>query len=119
MTISQETRISLVEQDLKRNYASLEKMQDSLEKHREESTQSNNRVYDRMEDLRQELKEDLLTLKKQLDEQINAQNDILNKIDTKLNDIDKWRWIVVGAATIVGFIVSQITSVFGWTLNSK
>jgi len=119
MTTSQETRISLVEQDLKRNYASLEKMQDSLEKHREESSQSNNRVYGRMEELRQEIKQDLQSLDSRFTDQIDKQNETLNRIDSNLSDIDKWRWLVIGAATILGFIMTQLASIFGWTLNRQ
>lgn len=119
MTRSQETRISLVEQDLTRTRESIEKLESSMERHREESSSSTGRIYVRMEDLRQEIKEDILNLETKFTDQIDKQNEMLSKIDNKLSDIDKWRWLVIGAATLLGFIITQLASVFGWTINKN
>jgi len=119
MTTSQETRISLVEQDLTRTRESIEKLEDTMSKHREESSTSTDRIYDRMEELRQEIKQDLQGLDSRFTDQIDKQNETLNRIDSKLSDIDKWRWLVIGAATILGFIITQLASIFGWTINRQ
>lgn len=105
-------RISLLENDMSRANTSLDKLQTSMEKHREESNHNTEKIYDRMEDLRTELKEDIQTLKTDLEKQISTQSELLNKINDKLNGLDKWRWIVVGMATVGGFVASKIFGIF-------
>lgn len=105
------TRISLLEADMSRANTSLEKMHDAMEKHREESNHNIGKIYDRMEDFRAELKEDINSLKADLEKKIEAQNEILSKISDRLNDLNKWRWIVVGMATVAGYVLSKIFGV--------
>jgi lipoate-protein ligase A len=107
------TRISLLEQDMNRANTSLEKMSVSMEKHREESSNNIGKIHGRMEEFREELKEDIDKLKTQLEAKIESQNEILIKINDKLSDLDKWRWIVVGGAGILGYIISKMISIFG------
>jgi len=102
------TRISLLENDMLRANTSLDKMNTTMEKHREESNRDIGKIYDRMEDFRAELKEDINTLKTDLEKKIQTQNEILNKISDRLNDLNKWRWIVVGMATVAGYVLSKI-----------
>lgn len=97
--------------------ATLDKIQADAEKHRETHTQITEKIYERMEDLRAELKEDIQILKKDLETQIEKQNEILNKINDKLQGFDKWRWMIVGMATVAGFIFSKISSFFGITFK--
>jgi uncharacterized protein YlxW (UPF0749 family) len=104
-------RISLLEHDMLRANTTLDKMNTAMEKHREESNHDIGKIYDRMEDFRAELKEDINTLKSDLDKKMETQNQILTKISDKLNDLNKWRWIVVGMATVAGFILSKIMGI--------
>ncbi len=103
-------RLSLLEHDMARANTSLDKLNAVMEKHTEESAA-------RMASLREELKEDITTLKKDLDKKIVDQNAILTKISDKLNDLDKWRWVVIGMATVIGFIVSKLSTLFGVVLK--
>lgn len=110
-TPSVSTRISLLEHDMLRANTSLDRMNNAMEKHREESNHNTGKIYDRMEDLRTELKEDINTLKVDLEKKIEDQNKLLTKISDKLNDLNKWRWIVVGMATVGGYILSKIIGI--------
>lgn len=110
-TPSVSTRISLLENDMLRANTSLDRMNTAMEKHREESNHNTGKIYDRMEDFRTELKDDINTLKVDLEKKIEDQNKILNKISDKLNDLNKWRWIVVGMATVGGYILSKILGI--------
>ena len=94
-------RLSLLEADMSRANNALEKLQTSMETHRVESSA-------KMDDLRDELKEDISHLKTELEKKIEAQNVVLKKIEDKLDGLDKWRWIVVGMATVAGYILSKI-----------
>lgn len=109
-------RLSLLEQDMKRANNSLSKMEETAEKHREQHSQITEKIYGRMEDLRTELKTDMNDLKEELktslEDHMEKQNEVFNRIETKLNELDKWRWIVVGIAAAVGFIVSKVLGFF-------
>lgn len=113
MNPSDAVRLSLLENDMLRANTSLDKLQSSMEKHREESNHNTEKIYDRMEDLRTELKEDIHSLKADLERQITKQNEILTKISDKMDGLDKWRWIVVGMATVAGFVASKLFGLFG------
>lgn len=116
MSVSQDKdiniRLSLLEQDMKRANNALLKMEENAEKHRENHSQITERIYDRMEEVRSELKTEMAELKKSFEEQLKTQNELLTQINTKLNDLDKWRWIVVGIATAIGFVLSKLTGLF-------
>lgn len=102
---------------MKRANSSLQKIEESSEKHREQHSQITGKIYDRIEETRSEFKADIADLRKTFEEQIKSQNEILNEIHSKLNDLDKWRWIVVGAATIIGFIISKIAGIFSYGIK--
>jgi hypothetical protein len=70
-----------------------------------------------MEDLRTELKEDISSLKEDLEKKIAAQNEVLEKINDRLEGLDKWRWIVVGMATVAGIVLSKLSTLLGVTLK--
>jgi archaellum component FlaC len=110
-------RLSILEHDMDRANTTLDKIQSDAERHREAHTQITEKIYERMEELRSELKEDIQTLKSDIQSQIESQNKILNKINDKLESFDKWRWMIVGMATVAGFILSKVTTLFGVTIK--
>ena len=110
-------RLSLLEQDMKRANNALSKIEENSEKHREQHSQITEKIYDRMEEVRAEFKNDIADLKESFEEKIAAQNEILNQINSKLNDLDKWRWLVIGGAAVIGFIISKIVGVFSINVN--
>lgn len=110
-------RLSLLEQDMKRANNSLLKMEESAEKHRENHSQITEKIYDRMEEVRAEFKTDMEALKTSFEKQLQTQNELLNQIHIKLNDLDKWRWIVVGISMTVGVVISKIIGIFSYTLK--
>jgi len=111
-----ETRISLLEREISTINSSLIEIKSSAEKHREAHNQVTEKIYNRMDDLREEVKSDINKLKLDFDLSINKQNEILADIHSKILDLDKWRWIVVGAAGILGFILSKLTNFFGYSI---
>lgn len=110
-------RVSLLEKDAINANNALAEMAKTAEKNREAHTQITERLYDRMEEVRSEFKTDIAELKKSFEDKIEAQNQILNQIHSKLNDLDKWRWIVIGAATAIGAIISRIIGLFSINLH--
>ena len=117
-------RLSLLEQDMDRMSDTLAKIDAEAEKHREAHSTITDKIYTRIEDtraelkkdmtdLRSELKKDIETLKDSVEDKMAEQNDILQKISTKLDDLDKWRWIVVGIAAAIGYIISKLGNFFG------
>ena len=114
-------RLSLLEQDMQRANSSLVKLDRDAEKHREAHAQITDKIYTRIEDtrielkedmseLRTELKQDIETLKTSFETKFEEQSKVLDKISNKLDDLDKWRWIVMGIAAAAGFILSRLLS---------
>ena len=67
-----------------------------------------------VKNVKQQFDKLIADLKKQIEElekKIEAQNIVLKKIEEKLDSLDKWRWIVVGMATVAGYILSKIFGV--------
>jgi chromosome segregation ATPase len=101
-------RLSLLEQEAQRTHDTLQEIKLGAEKHRETHTQITEKIYGRMEDLRTELKADISQLKSDLERKISAQDEMLKKISDKLDSLDKWRWLVIGMATVGGYVLSKI-----------
>ena len=45
------------------------------------------------------------TLDKAMRKDMERQHEIENR---KIEDLNKWRWVVVGAATVIGWLVSKL-----------
>jgi chromosome segregation ATPase len=78
----------------------LGKIQEMIENRRYENNEEIKDVYARLEASENRI----LTEMKGIREEMKRQHD---EYQAKISDIDKWRWIVVGAAGVVGWILNK------------
>lgn len=79
----------------------LEKIQQMIEERREDTNDELKDVYRKIEDTENKIMEQISFLREQMTRQHEEEK-------KKLADLDKWRWIIVGAAAVVGWIISKI-----------
>lgn len=103
-----EARLSKLETDVasikeKVSFFSIiyEKFDKTLEKLDERQSDDRKELQAMMDDLRT----DLLQEMKSLREDMAAQHEVEK---TKIEDLNKWRWIVMGGAVVVGWILSKL-----------
>lgn len=78
----------------------LGKIQEMIENRRYENNEEIKDVYTRLEASEQRIINEM----KGIREEMKRQHD---EYQTKISEIDKWRWIVVGAAGVVGWILNK------------
>lgn len=84
-------RISTVQQEIKRDFQEIE-----------------DRIMDGIKDLRDEIRKDLASFKEdkgKLEEKVSTIESGLNK---RIENLEKWRWIIMGAGAAIGFFVSRV-----------
>lgn len=107
-------RLSVLETNMNMVQAILNKIDEEEKEHRREHTEQTEKINTQMQALKLELKDDLSTVKtdltkdiNEINKQISEQNIVLNKISEKLDSLDKWRWMVVGFAAAIGFVLAE------------
>jgi predicted transcriptional regulator len=69
-------------------------------------------LHHRISDLRDDLRDDIDTkhekLVAKLDDRSVASDEQHKDIYKKISDMEKWRWMMVGAATVVGYVLAHI-----------
>lgn len=85
--------------------STLEKLEKMIEDRRTDTNEDLKDVYSKIEDVENKIMGEMAKLRAEM----KAQHEIEQK---KIEDLNKWRWVVVGAATIVGFIVSNAVKFF-------
>jgi vacuolar-type H+-ATPase subunit I/STV1 len=81
--------------------ATLEKVQTMIENRRQDTNDDLKEVYDRIDMVETKIMNEI----KRLREDMLDQHEIEKR---KIEDLNKWRWIVMGAAAVVGWIVSKM-----------
>jgi len=84
----------------------LGKIQEMIENRRYENNEEIKDVYVRLEASEQRI----LAEMKGIRDEMKKQHD---EYQAKISDIDKWRWIVVGAAGVVGWILNKFFGISG------
>jgi len=106
-----DVRLSVLETNMHTVQTTLEAIEIEERDHRRSHTAQTEEINSKMEALRKELRDDLSTVKNDLTktivDEIAKQNKMLDKISDKLDSIEKWRWIVVGFATAIGFVIAE------------
>lgn len=76
-------------------------------------------LHHRISELRDDVREDIDSkhekLITKLDEHNQASQDHWDKVNTKITQIEKWKWMVMGGALVVGYFLAhiRIESLFG------
>lgn len=52
--------------------------------------------------------EELREIRKEQKEQHQAMLRELNRIEERINSIEKWRWMVIGGSVVVGYMLSHL-----------
>lgn len=91
-----------------------DKFDKTLEKLEERQNLDKREMQDMMDKIRNDLMKGLDTIRLDMKNQHLVEN---NKIETsmsqlsqKVDDLNKWRWIVVGGAAIIGWLLSKLFS---------
>lgn len=83
-----------------------EKFDKTLEKLDERQNEDRKDLQDMMDSLRSDIMQEIKAMREDMAKQHNLERQ-------KIDDLNKWRWIVVGAAGIVAWIVSSFKSMIG------
>jgi uncharacterized coiled-coil protein SlyX len=78
-----------------------EKFDRTLDKLDERTIEDKKELQSMMDDLRIDLVQEMKSLR----EEMAAQHEIEKQ---KIEDLNKWRWIVIGGAAVVGWILSRV-----------
>lgn len=79
----------------------LGKIQEMIENRRYENAEEIKDVYDRLAQSEKAILDEMKNMRKEMKEMNVAQ-------EKKIADLDKWRWMVIGGALVVGWIFSRI-----------
>jgi hypothetical protein len=90
---------------------------DLLETRRVEAQNQVETLHKRIGDLRDELYEEVASSHKEIMREIREMKEESKahheKMDERLNSLERWKWIVVGGASAIGFIVALATDIIG------
>jgi len=77
-----------------------EKFDKTLDKLDERTIEDRKEINQMISDLQDNIMNEIKAMRKDME----RQHEIENK---KIEDLNKWRWVVVGAATVIGWLVSK------------
>lgn len=87
-----------------------------LEARRVEAQDQYETLHKRIGSLRDELYEEVATSHKEIMHEIREMKEESKmhheKMDDRLNSLERWKWIVVGGASAIGFLVALATDLF-------
>lgn len=87
-----------------------------LETRRVEAQHQMETLHKRIGDLRDELYEEVASSHKEIMKEIREMKEESKthheKMDARLHDLERWKWVVVGGGTAIGFLVALATDLF-------
>ena len=81
-----------------------EKFDKTLEKLDQRTLEDKKEIQMMMDELRTDLVQEMKMMREEAQRQHEAQQ-------RKIEDLNKWRWLVVGGAAVVGWIISKLFSI--------
>lgn len=81
-----------------------EKFDKTLEKLDQRTLEDKKEIQMMMDELRTDLVQEMKVMREEAQRQHEAQQ-------RKIEDLNKWRWLVVGGAAVVGWIISKLFSI--------
>ena len=85
--------------------ATLDKVQTMIEDRRQDTNNDLKEVYNKMDDVENKIMKEIGKLREEMMDHHKEEK-------RKLADIDKWRWIVMGASIVLGWMSSKIAIQF-------
>lgn len=100
-----ETRVSVLENQVGSIMSTVTRLEDRLET-------NYTTLHHRISDLRDDLRDDIDTkhekLIAKLDDRALASDEQHKDIYEKISSMEKWRWMMVGAACVIGYVLAHI-----------
>ena len=87
----------------------LNKVQIVMEDRRNETNEDLREVYRKIQDTETKIMDEIKALRAEMTLARETEN---SKINNKLESLDKWRWQMMGAAAVIGFILSKVSDYF-------
>ena len=81
--------------------STLDKMEKQIEDRRQDTNEDLRDVYKKIENIEESLMQEIKALR----EDMKRQHEIENK---KIDELNRWRWIVVGGAAVVSWMISRM-----------
>ena len=81
-----------------------EKFDKTLEKLDERTLEDKKEIQIMMDELRTDIVQEMKMMRDEAQKQHEAQQ-------RKIDDLNKWRWLVVGGAAVVGWVISKLFSI--------
>jgi uncharacterized protein YlxW (UPF0749 family) len=82
----------------------LSKVQILMEDRRNETNDDLREVYRKIQDTETKIMDEIKALRNEMSASRDAEN---NKMNAKIESLDKWRWQMMGGAAVVGFLLSK------------
>jgi hypothetical protein len=86
--------------------STLEKFEKMMEDRRSDTNDDLREVYKKIADTEDKIMSEIASLK----EEMQRQHEIEAK---KIQDLDKWRWLVLGGSAVAGWIISRAITLLG------
>ena len=123
------TKLAILERDISQISSLFEKLDVTIEKLSHVSTQINQllavhdekiersikmeqEIFKLLETRRQEVNEQFEAVRKQIMDDSRQHSKEHAELDVRLKNLEMWRWMVVGASAVVGFVISKINFPF-------
>ncbi len=78
-----------------------DKFDKTLDKFDQRTIEDKKELHDMMDELRSDIMSEIKAMRKEVSDQHIAQA-------KKIEDLNKWRWVVMGGAVVVGWILSKL-----------
>jgi chromosome segregation ATPase len=82
----------------------LSKVEKLMEDRRNETNQDLRDVYQKIQDTENKIMDEIRNLKTEMVTQRDSEQ---NKMNNKIESLDKWRWQMMGGAAVIGFLLSK------------
>ena len=123
------TKLAILERDISQITTLFEKLDVTIDKLSQVSTQINQllavhdekiersikmeqEIFKLLENRRKEVNEQFDAIKKQMSEESRIHSKEHAELDVRLKNLEMWRWMVVGASAVVGFFISKVSFPF-------
>lgn len=99
------TRIGVLESQVQHIGFTIEKLEQRVNQQYETL---HSRISDLRDDVRKEISENQNAVIKRIDDQAVIDSEQHKELATRMRDVEKWRWILVGAAIVVGYFLAHM-----------
>ena len=100
-----DTRVSVLESKVQSINASVEKLEDKIDSN---YTTLHTRISDLRDDLRKDISVSGEKIMSAMDDNRKSSSEQHKVLADKIQGIEKWRWMIMGAAMVFGYVLAHI-----------